>query len=518
MSTLFHNGRFFQSDGRGVNHKFAECVLADGEGKITYVGARSNSLVAEAEAAGNVTKHDMGGHIVLPGFIDGHMHLLKTGQAIQKCDLSPCRSLEDIRSTIREFAAANPNAPRIFCKLWMHSMTGGDARAEWIDDLDPRPIFIDSKDLHFTWCNTAALDAIGAQDMPDPEGGKICRDADGRASGLLCEAAVVNIVWPYIAEVATMEEKFSAIRDAVQAYNAAGYTGVVEMAMDDLAWEALQLLRQTPGEDLPLRFAAHWLIKPRKTDAENLVQVDRAAELSREFSAEKSPDCRLVGIKLVTDGVIDGCTATLLEPYSSTGTSANPTWPPELMAPVVARADAAGLQVALHAIGDRAVRNAVDALEGHATAGADRRHRIEHLELAAPEDAARLGRLGITASVQPVHADPSILRAWPTLLGEERCGRAFAYREFADGGAPLALGSDAPTAPHYPLRNLYTATTRRSAREPDLPDVVNPHFALELAAAVAAATEGSAHSCFADAWAGRLEPGRSADFAVVDME
>ena len=491
----------------------------DGEGKITYVGKRADPLVAEAEASDSVTKHDMGGRVVLPGFIDGHMHLLKTGQAIQKCDLSACKNLEDIRRAIREFAAAHPDAPRISCKLWMHSMTGGDARAEWIDDIDPRPIFIDSKDLHFTWCNTAALEAIGAQDLPDPEGGKICRDANGRASGLLCEAAVVNIVWPYIAQVATMEEKFSAIRDAVRAYNAAGYTGVVEMAMDDLAWEALQLLRKTEGADsLPLRFAAHWLIKPRKTDPENLEQVARAAELSREFSADASPDCRLVGIKLVTDGVIDGCTATLLEPYSTNAASADPTWPPTLMAPVVAAADAAGLQVALHAIGDRAVRNAVDALEQHATAGADRRHRIEHLELAAPEDAARLGRLGITASVQPVHADPSILRAWPTLLGEERCGRAFAYREFADGGAHLALGSDAPTAPHHPLPNIYTATTRRSAREPDLPDAVNPHFALELAAAVAAATEGSARSCFADAWAGRLEPGLSADFAVVDME
>ncbi len=117
-----------------------------------------------------------------------------------------------------------------------------------------------------------------------------------------------------------------------------------------------------------------------------------------------------------------------------------------------------------------------------------------------------------------MHADPSILRAWPSLLGAGRCERAFAYREFADGGAVLALGSDAPTAPHHPLRSLYTATTRRSAREPALPDRVNPHFALGLAAAVAAGTEGSAYSCFADRWTGRLEAGKSADFAVVDME
>lgn len=344
MPTLFYNGRFFQSDARGNDHQFAECVLVDDHGTITHIGSSSDPQIAEAEAAG-AAKHDMQGHVVLPGFIDGHMHLLMMGQALLKCDLDNCKNLEDIRAAIKEFAARNPSAPRILCKGWMHSMTDNKALTSMIDDLDPRPIFIDSKDLHFTWCNSAGLDEMGIQAMATPEGGGIERDADGKASGLLSEATVVTVVWPHIAKVATMEEKLSALKGAVNAYNAAGYTGLVEMAMDENAWEPLQLLRKQ--ETLPIRFAVHWLITPSKTGAENLAQVDRAIELNRQFNADTSPDCRVVGIKVITDGVIDGCTAALTEPYSTTGADCSPVWSLAELAPVVRKADSAGLQVAL---------------------------------------------------------------------------------------------------------------------------------------------------------------------------
>ncbi|KAI0912660.1 amidohydrolase 3 [Ustulina deusta] len=512
MTTVFHNGQFFQSGIRGENHSFAECMLVDGAGKIVHVGSFADEQVQQAEASG-ATKHDVGGRIVLPGFIDGHMHLLIMGQSLQKAGLEACKNFEDIRKTLKDFAVAHPSASRIMAKGWMNFMSDGKALASMIDDIDPRPIFIDSKDLHSTWCNTAALEELGVQNMPDPEGGKIHRDENGKATGLLTEAAAVTIVWPHIAKVAPMEEKLAAVKGAIQAYNAVGYTGLIEMAMDENGWEVLQEFRQQ--EASPMRYAVHWLIVPRKTEAENLAQVDRAIELNRQFNATTTPDCRVVGIKVIGDGIIDGCTAALTEPYTSNSVTSEPVWSLKELGPVVKKADAAGLQCALHAIGDKTIKIAIDALEQNASPG--RRHRIEHLELASPEDAARLGKLGITASIQAVHADPAILRAWPTLLGPKRCERAFAYTDFARGGAVLALGSDAPTAPHAPLKGLYTATTRRSAREPELEDRVNPHFALELAAAIAAGTEGSAHSCFAD-WAGKLETGRSADFAVVDME
>ncbi|KEF51347.1 uncharacterized protein A1O9_12697 [Exophiala aquamarina CBS 119918] len=158
----------------------------------------------------------------------------------------------------------------------------------------------------------------------------------------------------------------------------------------------------------------------------------------------------------------------------------------------------------------------IDVLEIVASSG--RRHRIEHLELTSPGDAKRLQEASITASIQAVHADPSILREWNNLLGEERRGRAFTYREVLDERVHLALGTYAPTAPNLPLPNMYTATTRRSAREPSSDEVVNKYFALPLLNAFTAATHGAAYSCFMDNITGKLEAGKKADFIVLDME
>jgi predicted amidohydrolase YtcJ len=182
----------------------------------------------------------------------------------------------------------------------------------------------------------------------------------------------------------------------------------------------------------------------------------------------------------------------------------------------VEEADAAGLQVALHAIGDGAIKLAVDVLEKCATPG--RRHRIEHLELASPEEAKRLGELKLTASIQPVHADPAILKEWPRLLGKERCSRAFAYRDFADAGALMAIGSDSPTAPWDPFKNLYIATTRRSAKEAESEATVNAHFRLDMCEAIVAASAGAAASVFAEDRFGSLAVGKLGDFIAVDME
>lgn len=441
------------------------------------------------------------------------MHLLLFGASLSKINLGNCTSLSDIRTTIKAAATANPTAPRLFCRGWMHSMTNGEALASMLDDLDPRPIFIDSKDLHSAWCNTAALTELNVHNTPDPAGGVIHRDETGKPTGLLSEAAAVNIVWPHVAKVATLEEKLGFVRAGIREYTKAGYTGVVEMATDENLWNTLLALRER--EEVNIRVAAHWIISPKEDEEEVLRQVDRAIGLHGKYNVTTSPDLRIAGIKVICDGVVDACTAALTEPYASNGDNCAPLWGADILKKVVRKADQAGLQCALHAIGDATVKLAIDALESEGTPGS--RHRIEHLELTAPHDAKRLGALGITASVQPVHADPAILRAWPRLLGKERCGRAFAYKEFLDHGANLAIGTDSPTAPHLPLRNLYTATTRRSAREPESVETVNEGFRLGLLEAVVAATRGSAYSCFADGFTGRLEVGMKADFVVVDM-
>lgn len=520
--TILVNGKIYQtstlpSSAADVGPIFAECMIIR-DGIIQFVGSEADVEVDVAKAAGATIK-DLGHQTVLPGFIDGHLHLLLVGQALTKVGLEACTSLEDIQTEIKRYAKAHPDVPRIFCRGWMHSMTPKGVDSTSLNGLDPRPIFIDTKDLHSTWCNTVGLKEVCrvmdiADDAPDPVGGTFQRDENGKLNGVFNESAVFEYIWPFTARVASIKDRKESIRAAINAFNAAGYTGMVDMAMDELIWEPLVALRNEQGLG-GMRIAAYWLMKPSGSLEDAMSQIDRAIELAAQYNSHSTPDCRVVGIKVICDGIIDACTASLTEPYS-TGTTPGPIWSEEFLDPMVSKAHAAGLQVALHAIGDRTIRMAIDVLERNTDRS--RRPRIEHIELSSAEDAVRLGKLGITASIQPVHSDPAILRAWPRLIGEHRCKRAFAYREFADGGAPLALGSDAPTAPHLPIPNMYVATTRRSFREPELETVINPEFALTVCQAVAAATHGSAYSTFADEWTGSLKKGLKADFVVCDVE
>ncbi|KAH9882289.1 hypothetical protein J1614_000525 [Plenodomus biglobosus] len=514
---VFTNARIFSGETKTSEADFASTLVVQ-NGKIIYVGHSTGADLAALRSCNpGIQVQDLSGKFILPGFIDAHMHFLMLGQSLHKVDLDHAQDLAEIRARITKYAQENPDKPRILCKGWMHSMTNGEAKASMLDDLDPRPIYIDSKDVHSCWCNTAALEEMGVLDMDDPVGGTIERDASGKASGLLSEACAFLIVWPHLAKVLPMEDKMAALRLAIKAYHEAGCTGCIDMAMDENSWEAILALREDEGGELPLRIAAHWCIFPGDGEEHRLRQVDRAIELSREFNSETNPDLRIVGIKIICDGVVDACTAALAEPYTSNSHFEGPVWTPEMLDPVVKKTCDAGLQCALHAIGDQAVHNAVNVLEKQGKPG--QRHRIEHLELTAPQDAKRLGKLGITASIQPAHSDPAILRAWPKLIGPERIKRAFAYSEFAEHGASLAIGSDTPTAPYAPLPNLYVATTRRSALQPHAGDEpVNANFKLELAQAVSAVTRGAAVSCFAEKRVGSLEFDMLADFCIVDMQ
>lgn len=312
----------------------------------------------------------------------------------------------------------------------------------------------------------------------------------------------------------TMEEEFTALEEGFQAYISAGYTGAIDMLMDSDSWEALRLYRERKGS-LLIHIAAHWFIPEGGNSDELSRLVDEAIAMHHQWNPSTTPEFCIVGIKLIADGVVDGCTAALSQPCARGPDLVNPSWASDNMDLVIKRAADAGLQCAIHAIGDVAITQAIDAIA--ASKSPNGRHRIEHLELATHEDAKRLGQLGITASVQPVHSDPHLVKAYPDLIGPDLWKYAFAYRDFLEGDANVALGTDAPTARHHALPNLYNATTRRSATDPTLTTQTHAHQALTLSQAVHAASTGSAYSRRAELWTGSLTQGLQADLVVLDM-
>ncbi|WP_372967026.1 amidohydrolase [Microbacterium sp.] len=499
--TLYRNARFFTAG----DDTWAEAVVVDGE-TFAYVGPESGAPHAEHVV-------DLDGRTVLPGFTDAHTHLLMMGEALGQVGLTDARSLAEIQDRLRTARGSAESVLR--GRGWLFdAVPDGAPTAAMIDAVVPDiPVYLDANDYHSCWVNSAALAELGInRETPDPIGGRIERDETGEPTGMLYETAAQQYAWAHRDASTTDAQRDAAVARVVEAYLASGVTGAVDMAFDELALAALDRAQDCGA--LPLRIAAHWFVANTGDDESNLAQVAEAADRA----AADPRGVRVIGIKLVLDGTIDACTAAMRAPYVD-GTNAAPIWPAERLFPVVAAADAAGLQIAMHAIGDGASTLALDAIE-HAIAvngGQPRRHRIEHLEYAAPGTAERMARLGVTASMQPVHADPAIFANWAARLGDDRVDRAFAWPEFEDAGALLAFSTDAPTAPHEALANMYVAATRASALDPAMP-AVHPQFALPLERAIAHATRDAAASIGDGDWRGRIAVGQAADFAVLDTD
>lgn len=253
-----------------------------------------------------------------------------------------------------------------------------------------RPVYAQAYDYHSIWPNTAALAEVGIDAATEAsEGGRIHHDAEG-PTGLVDETAMHRLVWPFLDALATSDDLDGYLASALRSYRELGITAATEMALDEGDLSALRGAEER-GE-LTARIVAHRRVQPAGDPAADLAQVERALELSRIHG---SALLRVTGIKVLIDGTVDGCTAALGAPYAD-GTRAEPIWSLEELAPVVAAADAAGLQVAMHAIGDEAIHIAIAAVE-HAivvNGPAERRHRIEHLEVVGEEEIARLAALG----------------------------------------------------------------------------------------------------------------------------
>lgn len=498
--TLYRNARFFTADAV----QWADTVVVE-DGVFVFVGPEVDSPECDRTV-------DLEGRLALPGFTDAHTHLLLMGSALGQVGLTDAGSLDEIQERLR--AARATATDELYGGGWLFdAIEGGAPTAATIDAaVSDIPVYLFANDYHSCWVNSAGLIELGiTRDTPDPIGGRIERDADGEATGMLYETAL-QFAWAHRDAVTSDEQRDADIDRVMAAYLASGVTAAVDMALEENGLAALD--RAAARGAVPLRIDAHWFILNTGEDADNLAQVARAAELA----AADHPGVRVLGIKLLVDGTIDACTAAMKHPYAD-GSNAETIWPAERLLPVVAAADAAGLQIAMHAIGDGASTLALDAIE-HAIATngeRERRHRIEHLEYAAPGTAERMSRLGVTASMQPVHADLAIFSNWSTQLGDERVDRAFAWSEYEDAGALLAFSTDAPTAPYEALANVYVAATRSSALDPSLP-TLQPQYAMPLDRALAHATRDAAASVGDGAWRGRIAVGQAADFAVLDTD
>ena len=508
---LLLHGRVFTADR---SQPWAEAVVLRGE-RIHFVG----SLADARSIAGDAEVVDAGDGLILPGFVDAHCHLLNTGASLLRAQLRAAGSLDEIAESLQRWAAANPDAPRVLGIGWLFSsVPGGAPTRQMLDAIVPdRPVYLDASDLHSVWANTAALAELGIDNhTPDPVGGRIVRDSTGAATGLLLENAGYHIAWPVMneADEATYDQQ---LQSALAAYRATGTTSAVDMGLEPNGLAAL--VRADERGTLDFTVVGHWLIARTGRPDDELAQVARAALLVAKHCGTH---LRVVGIKLIVDGTIDACTAGMLAPYAS-GEPGQLIWDRAALEPVVLAADEAGLQIALHAIGDLAVRTAIDVLEVAAQRRAERgdtgerRHRIEHLEYVDEADVARLAPLGITASMQPVHCDPAFLPNWVAMLGDHRSHRGFAWPEFLAAGTTLAFGTDTPTAPYEALPNMYIAATRRSPRNPTVA-AYRPDFALPLIDAICHATREAAWACGMENERGVLRAGLAADLVLLDRD
>ena len=259
MATVFINGRIFAPSGPASNTRVdfyqAMSIVDD---RIVHVGHDSDEQIRKSINAG-ATVVNLQDRVLMASFIDSHVHILGFSDSLRQLDTFQCKNVEDIRELVRTYAQNNPSERFIICKGWIQATTGSSSTAAMLDDLDLRPIFINSLDAHSVWCNTAAMEAMKLDSVPEPAGGIIYRDENGRPTGLLAESAVTDIVWPYLAQAASTGERLAGLEMAVAAYSAAGYTGIIDMAMDDGSWATLIRYREE-HRGFPFHVAAHWYV------------------------------------------------------------------------------------------------------------------------------------------------------------------------------------------------------------------------------------------------------------------
>jgi len=505
-SLILYNGQLFTQDP----HFSQATAIALHAGRTLAVGGDAE---VRALATPGDRQIDLGGRRVLPGLTDAHFHFYDWALARRGLELAGATSLADVRERVRRVVQTAVPNQWILGQGWNQDawpVPRLPGRAD-LDDLAPdNPVILWRTDLHLAWVNSRALQAAGiAATTPDPVSGIIGRDEAGQPSGILRELAI-NLVRRVIPPP-TADETDQAMRQAIVAAHRLGLTGVHDMRImggedGPPAFRAWQRLRAEGT--LSLRV---WMMLPGE-------RLDEAIALGLR-TGFGDDTLRIGGIKLFADGATGPRTAWMLAPFQDAGTGL-PLTPMAEITRLVSRVHQAGISAAVHAIGDRAVRELLDVFSEvlPRQAGAARPlapHRIEHVQHSHPADLRRLAPLGLVASVQPIHTTDDMK------MIEQACGErarwAYAFRDLLDAGTQLALGSDCPVASPNPFRGIHAAVTRQ---RPDgtPPGGWYPAQRLTVAEAVAGYTVGPARASGQVNQHGSLTPGKLADLVVLDRD
>ncbi|MER7675554.1 amidohydrolase [Streptomyces sp. NPDC096934] len=507
---LFTGGPVLTPEGPTVTS-----VAVTGD-RITAVGAPARELTGPRTEV-----VDLAGRLLLPGFQDAHLHPVPAGLELTQCDLTGARTAEETVRAVRAYADAHPGREWITGGGWsMEAFEGGTPTKEVLDAVVPdRPVYLPNRDHHGAWANSRALELAGVtRATPDPADGRFERDASGEPTGMLQEGAMRYV--GRLAPPATPADRLAALLYAQRHLHALGITAWQDalvgafLGMEDPSDAYVTAARE--GSLTARVVGALWWDRERGAEQIPELVARRAALSHGRFRAGS--------VKLMLDGVAENGSAALLDPYLDTcgcatanrGTS---FIDPALLPSYVTELDALGFQCHFHALGDRAVRDALDAVEAarKANGPSDTRPHLAHLQVVHPDDVPRFARLGATANIQPLWAahEPQMDELTIPFLGSERAGRQYPFGSLLRSGARLAAGSDWPVSSPDPLQGIHVAVNRVT------PGGTGPVFLpaerLGLTAAFTAYTAGSAYANHLDD-TGTVRAGSLADLVVLDRD
>ena len=506
---IFKNGSVYTVD---KNRTWAQAVAIAGD-QIVFVGSNEG---VESYLGSETVVIDLGGKMILPGFVDAHAHPSHAMDFVGNISLYLLDSLEEYEKAIAEFVESRPDAEFYRGSGWADTFfpSLGPAK-EILDTIIPdRPIAIVSYDGHSMWVNSVTLErARITKDTPDPDGGRIERDPEtGQPSGTLRETAF-KLIEGVIPDH-SMEERKNALLAYQEMANRAGITMSHDAMLEVQAIAAFNALAEE--DQLKMRFRGSITLEPEQGIKQ---QIETVVE---ERSKNTHPYFQTHAAKIFVDGVVEGGTAYLLDPYEHKPEfRGEPIWDPESLKDACVTLDAENIQIHFHVIGDAAARITLDALESayKTNGGRDSRHLITHLQLVEPEDIERFKQLGAIAVPQPFwfKIDDYYTELALPYLGKERAAKQYPMQSFIDAGVIMASASDFPvTIPFDPLIAIQIGTTRLGIVE-TTEEVLFPEERASLEDLITSFTYNGAYANFLENETGSIEVGKQADIIVLDQ-